>query len=137
MEKKILCIVITVIFLLIFLMLLFYVYYEKDEISINIDDFKDLALEVNCADKTNDLFIIDNKMVLWVVEGNCSDASFSYTLFGNNTDIILCKEFDTIAGPKRECFNNDYKDIFQTIIENINNNNFGLGLNHKVEKILL
>jgi len=135
MEKKMLYVVIFVIILL-FLILLFYVFHEKDKISINKDDFKDLALNANCADKTNDLFIIDNKMVLWIVEGNCSDASYSYTLFGNNTSIILCKEFDTIAGPKRECFNDDYKDIFQIIIENIDTNDFGLGLNHKVEKIL-
>jgi len=136
MEKKILYVVLSVIILLIFLMLLFYVFYEKDKVSINIEDFKDFALNANCADKTNDLFIIDNKMVLWIVEGSCSDASYSYTLFGNNTDIILCKEFDTIAGPNRECFDDNYEDIFQIIIENINTNDFGLGLNHKVEKIL-
>ena len=136
MEKKILYVVLSVIILLIFLMLLFYVFYEKDEVSINIDDFKDLALNANCADKINDLFIIDNKIVFWIVEGSCSDASYSYTLFGNNTDIILCKEFDTIAGPKRECFDDNYEYIFQIIIENINTNDFGLGLNHKVEKIL-
>ena len=136
MEKKILYVVISVIILLLFLILLFYVFFEKDEVSINIDDFKDLALNANCADQINDLFIIDNKLVLWIVEGNCSDASYSYTLFGNNTDIILCKEYDTIAGPKRECFDDDYKDIFQMIIENINTDDFGLGINHKVEKIL-
>jgi hypothetical protein len=135
MEKKILYVVISLIILL-FLILLFYVFYQGDELSINIDDFKDLALNANCADKTNDLFIIDNKMVLWIVEGNCSDASYSYTLFGNNSNIILCKEFDTIAGPRRECYNDGYKDIFQIIIENINTDNFGLGSNYKVKKIL-
>ena len=124
MEKKILYVVLSVIILLIFLMLLFYVFYEKDKVSINVEDFKDFALNANCADKTNDLFIIDNKMVLWIVEGSCSDASYSYTLFGNNTD----QKGGILASSIRLRGSADYKSIkrraFQIFYQRFGYQNF-------------
>ena len=39
-------------------------------------------------------------MVLWQVGGNCSDASYSYTLFGTTVDEVLCSYSDSIAGPR-------------------------------------
>ncbi|MFE3846170.1 hypothetical protein ACFL1L_04865, partial [Thermoplasmatota archaeon] len=110
-------------------------FYETDETAIKFDVFKNMAKNTTCADITNKLFIIDNQIVFWTVEGNCPDASYSYTLFGNNPDKILCKRYDSIAGPQEQCNNDNYQEIFQIIIDNIDADNLGLDAYHKVSEI--
>ena len=128
MENKTkLILLITIIIILIAAGSIFIFYfYETDETSIELDDFKDIARNAICADITNNLFVIDNEMVFWVVEGNCPDASYTYTLYGDNPDEIYCKKFDSIAGPQEQCNNEDYQEIFYTIINNLNDDNLGL-----------
>ena len=136
MENKTKLIIIITIIILIAAVSIFILYfYETDETSIELDNFKDIARNATCSDITNNLFVIDNKMVFWVVEGNCPDASYTYTLYGNNPDDIYCKKYDSIAGPQEQCNNEDYQEIFQIIIDNLDNDNLGLDENYKVTKV--
>ena len=130
-------IIIVTITVILFATIGFYAiyFYETDETSIEFDVFKNMARNTTCADITNKLFIIDNQILFWVVEGNCPDASYLYTLFGNNPDEILCKRYDSIAGPQEQCNNDNYRDIFQIIIDNIDADNLGLDATHKVSEI--
>jgi uncharacterized protein YpmB len=136
MENKTKWIIIITIIILIAVVSIFILYfYETDETSIELDNFKDIARNATCSDITNNLFVIDNKMVFWVVEGNCPDASYTYTLYGNNPDEIYCKKYDSIAGPQEQCNNEDYQEIFQIITDNLDNDNLGLDENYKVTKV--
>ena len=129
-------IIITIMIILIAAVSIFILYfYETDETSLELEDFKDIARNAICGDITNNLFVIDNKMVFWVVEGNCPDASYTYTLYGENPDKIYCKKYDSIAGPQEQCNNEDYQEIFQIIIDNLDNDNLGLDENYKVTKV--
>jgi len=112
-------------------------FFEKEEISIELDIFKNLARNATCSDITNELFVIDNQMVFWITEGNCPDASYVYTLFGSNPNEILCKRYDSIAGPQEKCYKEDFHYIFQIIIDNPNDDNLGLDQNHQVTKIFI
>ena len=132
--KSIITIAVIVILLIIIGVYIFY-FYETDKTPIDLDNFRDMANNASCADVTNKLFVIDNQMVFWVVEGNCPDASYSYTLFGSTPDKILCKKFDSITGPQEQCFDNDFQDLFLTIIDNIGVNDLGLGAYHTVTEI--
>ena len=84
---------------------------EKEETSIELNIFRNIARNATCADITNKLFLIDNQMVFWITEGNCADASYAYTLFGSNPDEIVCKRFDSIAGPQEQCNDEYFLDI--------------------------
>jgi uncharacterized protein YpmB len=129
-------IIITIAIILIAAIIIFILYfYKTDETSIELDNFKDIARNATCADITNNLFIIDNKMVFWVVEGNCPDASYTYTLYGKSPDEIYCKKYDSIAGPQEKCNNDDYQEIFQIITDNLDANNLGLDENYKVTEV--
>jgi uncharacterized protein YpmB len=136
MENKTKWIIIITIIILIAVVSIFILYfYETDETSIELDNFKDIARNATCSDITNNLFVIDNKMVFWVVEGKSPDASYTYTLYGNNPDEIYCKKYDSIAGPQEQCNNEDYQEIFQIITDNLDNDNLGLDENYKVTKV--
>ena len=133
-TKSIIIISIVVILFIIVGIYIIY-FYETDESFIELNIFKNMAKNASCADITNKLFVIDNQMVFWSVEGNCPDASYTYTLYGRNPDEILCKKFDSIAGPQQRCNNKDYQEIFQIIIDNLDADNLGLDNNHKVTEI--
>ncbi|MFE3845420.1 hypothetical protein ACFL1L_00980 [Thermoplasmatota archaeon] len=137
MIKKTKWILITAVVIILFSIAGIYIIYvyETDETSIELDVFRDMAKNASCSDIANKLFVIDNQMVFWIIEGNCPDASYSYTLFGNNPDEILCKKFDSIAGPQEQCLNDDSQEIFQIIIDNIDADNLGLNTNYKITEI--
>ena len=137
MKMKTKYYLITIIVVILLISLIYFIFFNnKNEYTIELDGFRELALNADCADLSNDLFLINNEMVFWMVEGSCADASYKYTLFGNNPDDILCKEFDTIAGPNIEYFNEDYKELFQIIIDNRYNDDLGLGSDYIVTEIL-
>jgi hypothetical protein len=58
------------------------------------------ASHAMCSDRKNNLTILDCSMVLWQLQGSCSDASYSYTLYGTTVDDVLCSYSDSIAGPR-------------------------------------
>lgn len=137
MIRKTRLLLISLVAIILFALVCVYIFYfyESDGTSIELDEFQNMAINATCSDIANKLFVIDNQLVFWIVEGNCPDASYSYTLFGNNPDEILCKKFDSIAGPQEQCFNESYQDIFQIMIDNIYSDDLGLDPNHKITEI--
>ena len=138
MKKTEWIIIIVSIAVILFAIVGIYAIYfsETEEISIELDDFRNVASNATCADITNELFVIDNQIVFWATEGNCPDASYAYTLFGSTPNEILCKRYDSIAGPQEQYYDEDYQEIFQSIINNLDADDLGLGGNHKVTEIL-
>ena len=110
MEKKTkLAIIILAIAVILFFIIGIYVtYFSETESIIEMDVFRNIASNATCSDITNELFLINNQMVFWVTEGNCPDASYAYTLFGNNPNEILCKKHDSIAGPQEQCYDEGF-----------------------------
>jgi len=106
-------------------------------LAINLTSFKAMAQQANCADMRNDLYVIDNQMVFWAKEGACPDASYSYILYGKNTQSIFCTRGDSIAGPMMHCYNTSYQSIFQTIVNNKSKKDLGLGPSHTVQQFSL
>ena len=138
MKKTEWIIIIVSIAVILFAIVGIYAIYfsETEEISIELDDFRNVATNATCADITNELFVIDNQIVFWATEGNCPDASYAYTLFGSTPKEILCKRYDSIAGPQEQYYDEGYQEIFQSIINNLNADDLGLEGNHKVTEIL-
>jgi len=68
--------------------------------AIDTASFIANASHAMCGDKKNSLLILNCSMVLWQVQGSCSDASYSYTLYGTTDDDVLCSYSDSIAGPR-------------------------------------
>ena len=85
-----------------------------------------------CSEIENKLYIIDGSYALWVRRGNCSDNSYGYTLFGKNA-AILCYQRETIAGTDKKC-GKENEQFFNTIIENLDEDN--LGLDKKIKVVL-
>ncbi len=103
--------------------------------GVDVKGFLAAARQAQCADRVNKLFIIDDQMVFWVEEGNCSDASYAYTLFGKNLDTVLCTEHDSIAGPVSRCNDDTSQALFTTIVANRTRPDLGLGSSHKVQQV--
>ncbi|MBI4708359.1 MAG: hypothetical protein HY761_10635 [Candidatus Omnitrophica bacterium] len=107
------------------------------EFDPDIEAFKAQARRALCSDLINRLFLIDNKLVFWQVEGNCPDAGYGLTLYDKKTHQILCSEHETIAGPRITINDENYRQLFYTINQNLENPNLGLSSDHRVEEILL
>jgi hypothetical protein len=126
----------SIIIILMIIIGIYLIYFnETDENPIDYNIFKNMAKNTPCADIANKLYVIDNQIVFWAVEGNCPDASYSYSLFGNTPEEIICKRYDSIAGPIKECNDESYMNIFQIIIDNLDSDNLGLNGTHKVTEI--
>ncbi len=91
--------------------------------------------ETACADRFNRLYIIDGKQVFWQVAGNCGDASYSNVLFGLTPKDLQCSNADSIAGPRTSCADTSQRPLFDTIIQNLDKPDLGLGAAHKVEYV--
>jgi hypothetical protein len=102
---------------------------------ISIESFKTLVRPANCAQTRNELYVIDDKMVFWLRQGNCPDNSYAYTLYARNPQQPLCVQKDSIAGPDTSCVDDNYAALFNTITGNLNDIKLGLDAGHSVEKI--
>ena len=103
--------------------------------SFDIEPFLELAGSMtDCADIRNDLYTIDDQYVLWVVEGNCADASYGYRLYGTTVDELLCIRHDSIAGPQGSC-PDEHDELFSTLVANLDDPSLGLGGDHTVVQI--
>lgn len=103
-----------------------------NESSIDTTPFILQARNAGCSSIRNNLYIIDNQLVLWERAGNCADNSYSQTLFGQNIDQVLCQHFDSIAGPRTIYYDARYKELFDTVIANLGKPDLGLGPGHRV-----
>jgi hypothetical protein len=100
--------------------------------SIDLAPFILQAQNDECSSIRNKLYVIDDKTVLWDRAGNCADNSYSQTLYGQKIDQVLCTNFDSIAGPQTIYFDAGYKELFDTMIANLDKPDLGLGPGHRV-----
>ena len=101
------------------------------------EEFTALSKEASCANLRNRMFVIDQKQVLWDKAGSCADAAYSVTLFGNTPKLVLCSSYDSIAGPRTTCEDAKNTDYFNTILNNLDKADLGLGSSHQVTPITL
>jgi hypothetical protein len=103
---------------------------------VNLEPFRALARNADCADRTNRLFLIDRKLVFWNREASCADAAYTRTLFGRTPDHLICRAFDSIAGPQRTCHDAvPYEAMFDTILQHLDAPDLGLGSGHTVTPV--
>jgi len=106
-------------------------------LAIDLTSFKAMAQQANCADKRNDLYVIDNHMVFWAKEGACFDASYSYVLYGKTPQERFCQSADSVVGQMKNCDNQSYQEIFNTILNNKDEKDLGLGILRTIQRISL
>lgn len=108
---------------------------EATPAALALNDFQTMARAASCTNVRNRLFVIDGKQVLWDHAGNCADAAYEQVLFGAKPDTVLCSHGDTIAGPRTSCPDAASRSMFDTIVENLDKADLGLGSAHKVERV--
>lgn len=104
--------------------------------DLDIEPFIEYAEASVCIDIRNRLFIIDDELVLWDRVGNCPDFSYEVQLFKEDLDDLLCETHDSIAGPQTFIYDEDYRDLFETILDNIEDEALGLDDSHLVEEVV-
>ena len=100
-------------------------------------DFIAKAQEATCTDTRNRLFMIDKTMVFWDRAGSCADNAYGRTLYGATPQAVLCTLADSIAGPKIACAAARSRQMFDTIIANLDKADLGLGGGHQVEALAI
>lgn len=102
-----------------------------------VSRFGALMEEAACADQRNDLYQVDNRYFLWVREGSCADAAYSYTLYDANPKNEVCRSQDSIAGPVISCDDKSLTNLFKKMVRNLDQVDLGLGSEHTVKKLEL
>ncbi len=110
--------------------------------KINRDSFNQVLLtnkDPRCPSSRVELYIIDDRMVLADFAGVCSSetsSTASRILYGENSGKILCmfipQAFQLPAG---SCADSQHQAIFNTIMNNRDKPDFGLGPSHVVAKM--
>ena len=103
--------------------------------GVDLAPFKDMAKTASCADTHNRLFLIDDQLVFWDIAGSCADASYSQMLYDRTPDQVLCTYHDSIAGPMKNCQDEQYRTMFDTITANLDQPDLGLGPDHTVQPV--
>jgi len=96
-----------------------------------------LAQKGICSDVKRRVFVIDETMVLIDRAGSCPDNSYALTLYGRTPTEVLCSKQDSIAGPRTSCAEGSPQDLFDTMTQNTNLPDLGLGKDHKVRSVPL
>ena len=100
--------------------------------SLELKAFISLAENANCAEDRNQLYVIDGQYVLHTTEGWCMDAGYDHTLYGFSVKEELCTLEDSFVGPLSKC-EPEFEQIFETILQNLDQSDLGLGAEHSVE----
>lgn len=132
-KKKIISIIILSC-ICIFIIIISFNILSNNKLSTDIElsfFIKMAENKTDCSDIRNELYLINDDIVFWIVEGSCSDASYSYTLYQDNTENILCQLFDSIAGPQEIC-NEEFQDLFRILTNNIDVKDFGIGKSYSI-----
>jgi hypothetical protein len=110
---------------------------DSPNTDVNLEPFRALARTSTCADVSNRLFLIDHQLVFWDRQSNCADASYARVLYERTVSDVICDVHDSIAGPQKACHDNDgrYTEMFDTIVDNLDKEDLGLGSAHTVEPI--
>jgi hypothetical protein len=106
---------------------------NQTKINIDLNPFFTMSKASACADKANQLFQIDTTIIFWNRQGTCPGNFYSYTLFSAySVDSILCRSYDSLAGPQELCSAPKYHDMLDTIVANLSDPALGLGNSHRV-----
>jgi hypothetical protein len=97
--------------------------------------FKKRATGAPCADTRSRLFVIDGQLVFWDRAGEFSDAAYRKSLFGRSPVQFLCVFHDSIAGPVKNCPDERYQELFDTVVANLDKPDLGLGPEHTVRQV--
>ncbi len=103
--------------------------------TVDLAPFQKMAGPSPCADRRNRLFLIDDQWVFWDRAGNCADAAYAETLYDRTPDQVLCDLHDSIAGPMKNCRDERYQDMFNTMTTNLDKPDLGLGSGHTVQPV--
>ena len=104
--------------------------------TMGMQPFVEMAEQAGCARDQNRLLLIDGAMVLWERRDlGCADASYEISLFGASPDEVLCRHYDSFAGPMLSCEDESLLPLFETMIEHMGDANLGLGPEHTVEPV--
>ena len=102
--------------------------------------FEEMYWNADCADIKNEFFFIQdsreyagNQFVFRNREGNCMDNRFEQALYRGES--MACSRSDSIAGVREYCENEEQRQMFSTIINNIDKPDFGLGQQYTVTKM--
>jgi hypothetical protein len=99
--------------------------------------FVEMAKNSTCATIRRQLYLIDGAYVFFDRAGSCPDNGYSQTLFGTRVDEVLCTSHDSIAGPVTRCADENRREMFETILEHVEDTKLGLGPEHDVQRIPL
>lgn len=108
---------------------------KKNDTRIDLIPFIEMARSAICASIRNRIFIIDNELVLSDRYGSCPDYIFHIILYGSTIDTVLCEYHDSYGGWVKKIYNEKYHAIFDTIINNLDKSDLGLGSSHTVSEI--
>lgn len=100
-----------------------------------VSEYIKMAQEASCASTRNNLYVVDSKYVLWDRAGNCADNSYGQVLMGANPQAVLCSAGQTVAGPRTACSDDSARALFDTMLNNLDKDDLGLGAGHKVEPV--
>lgn len=100
-------------------------------------DFIAKAQQATCADQRNRLFMIDKRMVFWDRAGNCPDNAYARSLFGASPQALLCSVSDAVGGPRTSCTDESSRALFNTILDNLDKSDLGLGSGHQIEPLIV
>jgi hypothetical protein len=99
--------------------------------------FKAMAAGAACDDIRNRLFLIDDRMVFWDREGQCTDGHYTLALYDRERiETFLCERSESIGGPNTtQCTVESSRAMFETMIQHLDDPQLGLGPGHTVEPI--
>lgn len=95
----------------------------------------------SCVEIRNRVLSIQNnqqpqdRVILLDQAGNCADAGYRQVLFGSAGDNVLCSNADSIAGPRKSCAEAGRAKLFDTILENLDRPDLGLGSGYTVGQV--
>lgn len=102
--------------------------------------FEEMYWNADCADIKNELFFIQdsreyagNSFVFRNRQGNCMDNRFEQTLYRGESKV--CSRSDSIAGVRESCDNEEQRQMFSTMINNLDKPDFGLGQQYTVTRM--
>ncbi|MFA7421391.1 MAG: hypothetical protein WCZ90_17040 [Melioribacteraceae bacterium] len=99
----------------------------------DIEKIKKIMNQEKCFDIKSKLYVINDSYCFWIREGNCSDNSYTYNLYGPKAK-LLCYQRETIAGTDKKC-DKQTDQLFVTIIANLEKDKLGLGANSNVRMV--
>lgn len=107
------------------------------EPAVDWKPFVEMARQSPCAQTRNRLFLIDGALVFWDRQGACPDNGYAETLYGKTVNDVVCRFHDSIAGPFKNCPVPEYKEIFDIMIDHLDDPALGLDAGHTAREIPL